>query len=129
MAFDKQIDELKPYYGKKQENVELWIKKIDKLADIAKMPDDEVFLLAQLKLQGDAEKWWDNKRKEVDSWRTLKSKLLATFGQLGKSNRLELEALLHRRQQNLNEPAPKYWNDMMGLCSVYDENMPTHDRV
>ena len=27
MALDKQIDELKPYYGKKQENVEQWIKK------------------------------------------------------------------------------------------------------
>jgi hypothetical protein len=74
MALDKQIDELKPYYGKKQENVDSWIKKIDKLAEIAKMPDEEVFMLAKLKLQGDADKCWDNKKKEIDSWITLKSK-------------------------------------------------------
>jgi hypothetical protein len=55
MVLDKQIDELKPYYGKKQENVDLWIKKIDKLAEIARMPDEEIFMLAKLKLQGDAE--------------------------------------------------------------------------
>jgi hypothetical protein len=52
-----------------------------------------------------------------------------TFGSLGKTNKLELEALLHRRQQNLNEPATKYWNDMMSHCSSYDENMSTQDRV
>ena len=108
IALDKQIDELKPYFGKKQENVETWIKKIDKLAEITKMPHDEVFMLAKLKLQGDAEKWWDNKKREIDSWPALKSKLMDTFGSLGKSNKLELEAILHRRQQNLNEPATKY---------------------
>jgi Zn-finger domain-containing protein len=129
MALDKQIDELKPYYGKKQENVDVWIKKIDKLAEIGRMPDEEIFMLARLKLQGDAEKWWDNKKKEIDSWITLKSKLVDTFGALGKTNKLELEALLHRRQQNLNEPATKYWNDMMSHCSAYDENMSTQDRV
>ena len=129
MALDKQIDELKPYFGKKQENVDSWIRKIDKLAEIARMPDEEIFMLAKLKLQGDAEKWWDNKKKEIDSWITLKCKLLDTFGSLGKTNKLELEALLHRRQQNLSEPATKYWNDMMSHCSAYDENMPTQDRV
>lgn len=129
IALDKQIDEIKPYFGKKQENVETWIKKIDKLAEITKMPHDEVFMLAKLKLQGDAEKWWDNKKKEIDSWSALKSKLMDTFGSLGKSNKLELEALLHRRQQNLNEPATKYWNDMMCHCSAYDENMSIQDRV
>jgi hypothetical protein len=129
MALDKQIDDLKPYFGKKQENVDSWIKKIDKLAEIARMPDEEIFMLAKLKLQGDAEKWWDNKKKEIDSWITLKSKLLDTFGSLGKTNKLELEALLHRRQQNLNEPATKYWNEMMSHCSAYDENMSTQDRV
>lgn len=129
MALDKQIDELKPYYGKKQESVESWIKRLDKLAEISRMSDEEVFLLAQLKLQGDAEKWWDNKKREIDSWVSLKSKLMDTFGSLGKSNRLELEALLHRRRQNLNEPATKYWNDMMSHCSAYDENMSTQDRV
>ena len=129
IALDKQIDELKPYFGKKQENVETWIKKIDKLAEITKMSHDEVFMLAKLKLQGDAEKWWDNKKKEIDSWSALKSKLMDTFGSLGKSNKLELEAILHRRQQNLNEPATKYWNDMMCHCSAYDENMSVQDRV
>lgn len=129
MALDKQIDELKPYFGKKQENVDLWIKKIDKLAEITKMSNDEVFTLAKIKLQGDAEKWWDNKKKEIDSWTALKSKLVDTFGPLGKSNKLELEALLHRRQQNLNEPATKYWNDMMSHCTAYDENMSIQDRV
>ncbi len=129
IALDKQIDELKPYFGKKQENVDTWIKKIDKLAEITGMPKGDVFMLAKLKLQGDAEKWWDNKKKDIDSWITLKSKLLDTFGSLGKTNKLELEALLHRRQQNLNEPATKYWNDMMSHCSAYDENMPTQDRV
>jgi hypothetical protein len=76
-----------------------------------------------------AEKWWDNKKKEIGSWITLKSKLMDTFGPLRKTNKLELEALLHRRQQNLNEPATKYWNDMMSHCSTYDENMSTQDWV
>lgn len=129
MALDKQIDELKPYYGKKQENVDGWIRKIDKLVEITRMSDEEAFMLAKLKLQGDAEKWWENKKKEIDSWTTLKSKLMDTFGSIGKTNKLELEALLHRRQQNLNEPVTKYWNDMMSHCSVYDENMSTQDRV
>jgi hypothetical protein len=129
IALDKQIDELKPYYGKKQENIESWIKKIDKLAEIAKLPDEEIFTLARIKLQGDAEKWWDNKKKEIDSWTMLRGKLIDTFGSLGKSNKLELEAILHQRQQQLNEPATKYWNDMMGHCSNYDENMSTQDRI
>ena len=129
IVLDKQIDELKPYFGKKQENVDTWIRKIDKLAEIAKMSDDEVFTLAKLKLQGDAEKWWDNKKKEIDSWATFKSKLLDTFGALGKSHKLELEATLHHRQQHLGEPATKYWNDMMSHCSAYDETMSTQDRV
>jgi Retrotransposon gag protein len=129
IAINKQIDELKPYFGKKQESIDSWIKKIDKLAEIARMPDDEIFTLARLKLQGDAEKWWDNKKKEIDSWPSLKSKLIDTFGSLGKANKLELEALLHHRQQQLNEPATKYWNDMMSLCSAYDENMSSQDRV
>ena len=129
IAIDKQIDELKPYFGKKQENIDSWIKKIDKLAEIARMPDDEIFTVVRLKLQGDAEKWWENKKKEIDSWPLLKKKLIDTFGSFGKSNKLELEALLHHRQQQLNEPATKYWNDMMSLCSAYDENMSTQDRV
>jgi hypothetical protein len=129
IALDKQIDEVKPYFGKKQENIDSWIRKIDKVAEIARMPDDEVFTLAKLKLQGDAEKWWDNKKKEIHSWATLKSKLADTFGALGKSNKLELEALLHHRQQQFHEPAAKYWNDMMSNCSAYDENMSTQDRV
>jgi hypothetical protein len=129
IALDKQIDELKPYFGRKQENVESWIKKIDKVAEITRMSDDEIFTLAKLKLQGDAEKWWDNKRKEIDSWAALKKKLIDTFGSLEKSNKLELEALLHHRQQQLNEPATKYWNDMMSQCSAYDENMLNQDRI
>lgn len=129
IALDKQIDELKPYFGKKQENIDSWTKKIDKLAEIAKMPDDEVFTLAKIKLQGDAERWLDNKKKEIDSWATLKSRLIDTFGSLGKTNKLELESLLHHRQQQLSEPATKYWNDMMSYCSTYDENMSTQDRV
>lgn len=129
IAIDKQIDEIKPYFGKKMENVESWIKKIDKLAEIAEIPDEEVFTLAKLKLQGDAEKWWDNKKKEISSWTVLKSKLIDTFGPISKSSKLELEAFLHRRQQTLHESATKYWNDMMSHCTTYDENMPTQDRV
>jgi hypothetical protein len=55
--------------------------------------------------------------------------LADTFGALGKSNKLELEALLHHRQQQFHEPAAKYWNDMMSNCSAYDENMLTQDRI
>jgi hypothetical protein len=55
--------------------------------------------------------------------------LADTFGALGKSKKLELEALLHHRQPQFHEPAAKYWNDMMSNCSVYDENMLTQDRV
>ena len=129
IAIDKQIEEIKPYCGKKMENVESWIKKIDNLAEIAGIPDDETFTLAKLKLQGDAEKWWDNKRKEITSWTALKNKLIDTFGPISKSSKLELEAFLHRRQQNLHEPATKYWNDMMSHCTAYDDKMSTEDRV
>ncbi|CAF1068646.1 unnamed protein product [Adineta ricciae] len=118
MAFDKQIDELKPYYGKKQENVEIWIKKIDKLAEIAKMPSEEIFVLAQLKLQGDAEKWWDNKKKEIDSWTTLKSKLIDTFGPLEFRHKYEnktfddvdqlLKALIQYEENRLRPPYDEY---------------------
>jgi hypothetical protein len=96
----------------------LVIKKIDRLAEIARMSDDEIFTLARLKLQRDAEKWWDNKKKEIDSWLSLKNKLIDTFGSLGKSNKLELETMLHHRQQQLSESATKYWKDMMSLCSA-----------
>jgi ABC-type molybdate transport system ATPase subunit len=56
IALGKQIDEVKPYFGKKQENIDSRIRKIDKVVEFARIPDDEVFTLAKLKLQGDAEK-------------------------------------------------------------------------
>jgi hypothetical protein len=102
MVLDKQIDELKPYYGKKQENVDVWIKKIDKLAEIARMPDEEIFMLAKLKLQGDGYDWTTWKDKQIGTGSASSSSTAESERTCNEVLERHDESLFYIRREHVN---------------------------
>jgi hypothetical protein len=91
VVLDKQTDELKPGFSEKQENVEIWTKKIDKLAEISRMPHDEVCMLAKVKLQGVAEKC-----KLIDTFGSEPTMLQYSLMKIGFSCLTREETRAHR---------------------------------
>lgn len=61
-------------------DIELWLKRIDDLQQIYKLPDNTVKILATNRLHGNARKWYDSVPEAyLKNWSDLKSDLLDLF--------------------------------------------------
>ncbi|EZA47253.1 hypothetical protein X777_16556 [Ooceraea biroi] len=68
------------YGGSEEENVQLWIQRVEQVARIHRAPDDIVFLAASTKLVKTARRWFDmGSGPMIESWAGFREAVLKRF--------------------------------------------------
>jgi len=68
------------FAGTEAENVNAWIRRVEKVAEIHSASDGAVLLAASSKLSGSARRWYDiQERPVIESWANLRCELVRMF--------------------------------------------------
>lgn len=89
------------YYGRKEENLALWLKKIETAFALDETPLDSRLDQVVVKLDGIAGEWYSNHRELWSSWSEFKRAIQARF-QVTLSSRTLWLKLLQLQQEKMN---------------------------
>ncbi|KAJ2941233.1 hypothetical protein O0L34_g3428 [Tuta absoluta] len=98
----------------RENNVFMWLKKINQLGDIYNWNDSKRAYYMQARLDGSARKWYNRLENYDLSWDEWQSLLKKTFPRMFEFSEL-LEELVSRKKE-IKEPMSKYFYDKLAMC-------------
>jgi hypothetical protein len=124
----KRIEDL-PQFNGRGDNVTDWIDQLEAACQRAKMMDNEILLTAELKLKGDALKWFNINREVLTNWSDFRIKLENRFALVRSDDVVSNNHRLTGRVQGIDESSAQYVTAMEALCRKYRQTMSNDERV
>ncbi|CAF1536833.1 unnamed protein product, partial [Didymodactylos carnosus] len=128
-SMEHKIKQLPIFSGKDNENVTKWLNNITQIGKMVNCSDDELYVVAKFKLEGDAQNWYQKNQDKICDWKTFNQLLSHRFPVILPSNDREILRQLAARKQAWNEPISRFYRDIMNLCDKYDSSMADSSRV
>ncbi|CAF4309227.1 unnamed protein product, partial [Didymodactylos carnosus] len=126
---EHKVKQLPIFSGKDNENVTKWLNNITQIGKMVNCSDDELYVVAKLKLKGEAQTWYQKNQDKICDWKTFNQLLSHRFPAVPPSNDREILRQLAGRKQAWNEPISRFYRDIMNLCDKYDSNMADSSRI
>lgn len=115
------------FSGKTSENVIKWINDVNNELNLLKLDDSQKFSVVQTFLLDDARRWFINNLTTLHDWNIFIEQIEKAF-----SSPLHQEMAIKTvgtRQQGINETVLHYYNDMVELFDLIDNDMPEEYKV
>ncbi|CAF1103273.1 unnamed protein product [Didymodactylos carnosus] len=125
---EHKIKQLPTFSGKDNEKIIEWLKNIAQIGKIINCHDEQLYFIAKLKLEGDAQKWYQQHQDKISDWNAFHKLLSQRFPSISHNERETLRQLVSPKQ-GLNEALSKYFRDVLNLCDKYDPNMLDSSRI
>ncbi|CAF1325243.1 unnamed protein product [Didymodactylos carnosus] len=126
---EHKVKQLPIFSGKDNENVIKWLNNITQIGKMVNCSDDELYVVAKFKLEGDAQNWYQKNQDKICDWKTFNQLLSHRFPAIAPSNDREILRQLAGRKQAWNEPISRFYRDIMNLCDKYGSSMADSSRI
>lgn len=119
--------QISEYGGMENENVNMWIQRVDKIAEVHHASDDAILIAASSRLVKDARKWYDfQSGNTLESWVNLKDALARTF-EIKIPFTQAMQKIEARRWMCSKESFQQYAIDKLAL--MYSLNLSLQDTI